>query len=186
MISRNAGGHRGPNAGRFWRSTFHTPLGWMCLVGDGRTVARLVFGHRTSVAAVRGLGEPWRSRSVEGDGECGSDLRERLERYALGKPAAFDDVVVELGDATDFARRVWLACRAIPYGETRSYGQVAVAASSPRAARAVGNCMAANRIPLIIPCHRVVASGGGIGGFSAPGADRMKRRLLDMEQSSRQ
>jgi len=62
-----------------------------------------------------------------------------------------------------------------------TYGQLATRAGSPRSARAVGNVMASNRVPLIIPCHRVVAAGGALGGFSAPHGTRLKRRLLKLE-----
>ena len=72
-------------------------------------------------------------------------------------------------------------CRRIPYGRTMSYAELAAKAGSPNAARAVGNCMAGNRIPLIVPCHRVVCSDGRLGSYSAPGGTRMKRRLLDLE-----
>ena len=95
MTPRNARGHRVADPGRFWRSTFNTPLGWMSLIGAGPAVARLVFGHGTPAAAVEALGEPWRWGAVEGGGEYGSDIRERLERYASGEPAEFDDVIVK-------------------------------------------------------------------------------------------
>jgi methylated-DNA-[protein]-cysteine S-methyltransferase len=65
-----------------------------------------------------------------------------------------------------------------------TYGELAAKAGSPRAARAVGSCMARNRIPLVIPCHRVVPSGGRLGSFSAPGGSETKRRLIDMERQS--
>jgi methylated-DNA-[protein]-cysteine S-methyltransferase len=82
-------------------------------------------------------------------------------------------------DATPFARAVWQATAAIPYGETRTYGELARAAGSPGAARAVGGAMAKNPLPLVIPCHRVVGAGGRIGGFS-PGVS-LKRCLLAHE-----
>ena len=71
-----------------------------------------------------------------------------------------------------------------PVGTTLSYGQLAARAGSPRACRAVGNCIAGNKIPIVIPCHRVVLSGGGIGKYSAPGGARMKKRLLMIENPS--
>jgi methylated-DNA-[protein]-cysteine S-methyltransferase len=80
-----------------------------------------------------------------------------------------------------FAVAVVQAARRIPVGETRSYGQLAMAAGRPRAARAVGRVMARNRTPLLIPCHRVVGSGGKLGGFSAIDGLRMKERLLQLE-----
>ena len=93
----------------------------------------------------------------------------------------FRDVAVDPGALTPFWEVVVRQCREIPYGRTMSYGQLAARAQSPRAARAVGNCMARNRIPLIIPCHRVIAASGGPGPYSAPGGTAMKRRLLLLE-----
>ena len=81
--------------------------------------------------------------------------------------------------ATAFRRRVWEALRRIPAGETRSYGQIAEAVGAPRAARAVGTACATNPVPIVVPCHRVLASGGGLGGYSG-GLDR-KRQLLGAE-----
>ena len=105
----------------------------------------------------------------------------RLQAYASGARDDFCDVPVELGPLTEFQRRVVQHCRRIPPGKTLSYGQLAAKAGFAGAARAVGNCLAANRIPLVIPCHRVIAAGGGLGGYSAAGGIRLKRRLLDLE-----
>jgi methylated-DNA-[protein]-cysteine S-methyltransferase len=109
---------------------------------------------------------------------------ERLRRYAEGEPVDLHDVPVAVDHLSAFQRRVVKACRAIPAGERRTYGQLAAAAGSPGAARAVGQVMATNRVPLVVPCHRVVASGGGLGGFSAPQGLTMKRRLLSLEETS--
>jgi methylated-DNA-[protein]-cysteine S-methyltransferase len=106
---------------------------------------------------------------------------ERLERYAAGDEVTFGDVAVDERHLTHFGRRVAQACRRIPAGQTRSYGELAAACGSPGAARAVGQVMAKNRYPLVVPCHRVLAAGGLLGGFSAPQGLAMKRRLLAME-----
>ncbi len=81
---------------------------------------------------------------------------------------------------TPFQEQVWAALRAIPYGETRSYGDVARAMGRPRAVRAVAQACGANPVPLVVPCHRVVRSDGGLGGFRGGGVER-KRALLAME-----
>ncbi len=108
-------------------------------------------------------------------------LEQRLQGYAAGRREPLDEIPLDLSRCTPFQRRVLQACREIPYGQVRTYAELAVAAGSPRAARAVGNVMARNRLPLLIPCHRVVASQGGLGGFSARSGLSMKRRLLQME-----
>jgi O-6-methylguanine DNA methyltransferase len=112
------------------------------------------------------------------------DVLDRLVAFLDGQPVAFDDVPLALDHLSPFQQRVVVACRAIPYGATRTYGELAAAAGSPGAARAVGQVMAGNRMPLVVPCHRVLAAGGRIGGFSAPQGLNLKRRLLALESSA--
>ena len=83
-----------------------------------------------------------------------------------------------------FQRQVLQAVAAIPYAETRTYGQIAAASGHPRAARAVGQAVARNPMPLVIPCHRVVAANGSLGGYSGPGGLTTKARLLALEQGA--
>jgi methylated-DNA-[protein]-cysteine S-methyltransferase len=159
---------------------FSSRLGWMALVGGGDGAVRaLTFARRSAETAVAAL--PAELIVYARTGPWNRPLLRRLAAYAAGEPVDFRDVPVDPGPLADFARRVLAQCRGIPYGQTRTYGQLAAAAGSPRAARAVGNCMAANRIPLIVPCHRVVCANGEIGSFSAPGGAATKRRLLAME-----
>lgn len=158
---------------------FPSRLGWMALVGAGDTLRRLTFGHRSGTHAVAALGPIVLQHSRRG--RWNEALVGRLKAYAAGTPVDFRDVRVDLSDLRPFQQRVIRHCRQIPYGKTLSYGQLAAKAGSPRAARAVGNCMAANRIPLIIPCHRVIPANGRVGGFSAPGGAKTKRRLLALE-----
>jgi methylated-DNA-[protein]-cysteine S-methyltransferase len=84
----------------------------------------------------------------------------------------------------EFERAVYEAARRIPAGSTRTYGELAAEAANPRAARAVGVAMAGNPFPIIVPCHRVLAAGGGFGGFSARGGLAAKARLLQIERAS--
>ena len=156
-------------------SIFLTEIGWCGLVGSGRMVHRLTIGH-ASVQSVRDdFGESL------GEADWYPELRRRLQKYALGEPVDFDDIEVDHWPGTEFQRRVIDATRGIGYGETLSYADIAARAGRPGAARAVGNVMASNRVPILIPCHRVVASGGRLGGFSAPQGVGLKRRLLEME-----
>jgi O-6-methylguanine DNA methyltransferase len=104
--------------------------------------------------------------------------------YFDARPVAFDDVTLALDHLSPFQQRVIAACRAIGYGATRSYGEVAALAGSPGAARAVGQVMAGNRMPLVVPCHRVLAAGGKLGGFSAPQGLNLKRHLLALESQA--
>jgi len=164
-------------------AVFPSELGWIALVGAGELLCRLSFGHRGPDAAVAALGPGLVEAAVEAavEGEWEPGLIDRLRAYAAGEPVDFGDVAIDQRHLSPFARRVIHCCRRIPYGRTMSYGDLAAAAGSPRAARAVGNCMAGNRTPLVVPCHRVVAAHGRLGRFSAPGGTRTKRRLLAME-----
>jgi methylated-DNA-[protein]-cysteine S-methyltransferase len=120
--------------------------------------------------------------SVE-DEDLGADVLDRLVQYAAGDPVDFGDIAVSTDHLSPFQQRVVRACRAIGRGQTRTYGELAAAAGSPGAARAVGQVMAGNRAPLVVPCHRVVGASGSLGGFSAPQGVAMKRRLLMMESA---
>jgi len=104
-----------------------------------------------------------------------------IQSYFEGERVKFT-MPLDLFPATPFAQKVYAALRKIPYGRTATYAEVAAAVGSPRACRAVGGANARNRIPLIIPCHRVVAANGRPGGFSAPGGVATKLRLLDLER----
>ena len=102
----------------------------------------------------------------------------RIRDYFRGKPVDFGDKL-DLSAGTEFQKKVWSNCRDIPYGQTRSYGWIAARVGKPGASRAVGNALSKNPIPIIIPCHRVLAADGGIGGFS--GGLPAKRNLLKLE-----
>lgn len=110
-----------------------------------------------------------------------ANLAERLRAYFDGHKAAFLDEL-DLSGATQFQRQVWEATRLIPYGETRSYLWVAARINRPGAVRAVGQALSRNPLPVIIPCHRVIASDGGPGGFS--GGTEMKQYLLTLEATA--
>jgi methylated-DNA-[protein]-cysteine S-methyltransferase len=153
----------------------------MALVGSGSVLWQLTFGHQSPQAAVRALDAGLIAGAKHGT--WNARLVGLLKAYAAGKRVDFSSVQVECGPLTEFQRRVLAACRAIPHGQTRTYGQLAASAGSPRAARAVGNVMAANRIPLVVPCHRVVPRSGGLGRYSAPGGVRTKLRLLETESA---
>ena len=105
-----------------------------------------------------------------------------LEAYFRGDgrlPAGFLNVLLDNAGISGFTRRVLEVVAGIPYGETRSYGEVASAAGSPRSARAVGNVMAGNPFPVLVPCHRVIRSTGDAGGFG--GGGQLKVWMLEME-----
>ena len=158
---------------------FPSSLGWMAAVHSDRILTRLAFGHPDPDAAASALDtQPARKARLD---DWERQLIARLQAYACGKTQDFGDLAVDYGPLSRFQRRVYRRCRRIPYGRTLTYGRLAVLAGSPRAARAVGSCMARNPVPLVVPCHRVVRSGGELGGYSAPGGTRLKQRLLELE-----
>ena len=109
------------------------------------------------------------------------EIIRRVRQHLEGAAQDFRDVIVELGTIGEFAARVYQATREIPAGQTATYGELARALGQPGSARAVGQALGKNPIPLIIPCHRVLAAGGKPGGFSAYGGRATKAKMLAIE-----
>lgn len=165
-------------------SCFRTSLGWVGLVVSDGGVEALSFGHARRDRVQQRLANVLRvdslplTRSPEGPL---LDFIEKLQRYAAGEQVDLSEIPTVDSDRTPFQQRVIRRLKRVGYGETMTYAELAASAGSPRAARAVGSVMARNRVPLIIPCHRVLAAGGRLGGFSAPHGLEMKQYLLRME-----
>ena len=107
---------------------------------------------------------------------------EAVKSYFAGERTDFSNVILDLAGQDEFFRRIYAAARQVGWGETTTYGALAnTLGAGPEAARDVGQAMARNPVALIIPCHRVLAAGGKIGGFSAPGGAASKRRMLELE-----
>ncbi len=140
---------------------FRSPIGLIRLCG-GDTLTRIDLCAEGAVTA--------------SPDELFTEAERQILEYLDGKRQAFDLPFALSG--TPFQLSIWNAARLVPYGETITYGELARLSGSPRAARAVGNALGANPLPLIVPCHRIVAA-GGIGGFSF-GVD-IKRSLLRLE-----
>jgi methylated-DNA-[protein]-cysteine S-methyltransferase len=105
-----------------------------------------------------------------------------VRRYFAGEKVDFSRVKLDLGSQENFFRQIYAAARQLAWGETSTYGTIAKAlGAGPEAAREVGQAMAKNPVALIIPCHRVLAAGGKIGGFSAPGGSHSKAKMLELE-----
>jgi methylated-DNA-[protein]-cysteine S-methyltransferase len=111
-----------------------------------------------------------------------ASLISEIKRYFDGEKVDFSAVPLDMGSQDPFFARVYAEVRKLGWGETTTYGAVAkVLGAEPQAARDVGQAMASNPIPLIVPCHRVLAAGGKIGGFSAPGGSSSKPKMLEIE-----
>ena len=106
---------------------------------------------------------------------------ENIVALLCGELSDLSAIELDMEDVAPFHRRVYEVARAIPPGRTLAYGEVAARAGAPGAARAVGQALGHNPFPIIVPCHRVVAAGGKIGGFSAHGGTATKRRMLAIE-----
>jgi len=146
-----------------------TPIGPLALTAGPAGLARIDFGPVASVI----------------DPGDGSDARahlaqaaDELEDYFAGRRTVFG-VALDRSSRRGFAGDVLAALETVPYGETVSYGELAGMAGRPRASRSVGTTMATNPLPLVVPCHRVIAAGGALGGYG-PGPE-LKVQLLELE-----
>lgn len=107
--------------------------------------------------------------------------RDGIVGLLSGRGDDLGDVVLDDSGVPEFDRRVYAAARAIPVGETATYGDIAAAIGEPAQARAVGQALGRNPFPLVVPCHRVVGADGRLTGFSAPGGVATKVRILELE-----
>jgi methylated-DNA-[protein]-cysteine S-methyltransferase len=155
-----------------------TPLGWVAIAASDRGLYGVTLPAADRAAALGRLELELGPAPVGRDEEHGA-----LEaiRAFLGGSRRSLDLPLDLRRGTAFQREVWAATRTIPYGETRSYKWVAEEIGRPAAARAVGQALGSNPLALVVPCHRVIGSDGGLTGFGSAGLP-MKRRLLDLER----
>jgi methylated-DNA-[protein]-cysteine S-methyltransferase len=110
------------------------------------------------------------------------ELQQQITAYFEGACVDFNlDIPIDFNGLGSFSHKVLTTCRNIKFGQTISYSELAKKAGRPAASRAVGNALAKNPMPLIIPCHRVFRTDGKMGGFSAPGGVSLKRRMLNLE-----
>jgi methylated-DNA-[protein]-cysteine S-methyltransferase len=154
-------------------------MGWIGLAGTEGGLRRLCLKPTLS-EVMEDLGEDFSQATA--DPEAFTGEQDCLARFFDGDTGALDRIVLDLSNCPPFFGAAWKACRRIPPGETRSYAWLAAAAGRPRAARAAGQAMARNPWALIIPCHRVIGSDGGLHGYGAGGL-KIKARLLEMERA---
>ena len=146
---------------------FDSPVGRLRLRSDGRHLTAVEFENRQSDA----------TGGVEGSDAVLSECIRQLTEYFSGDRHNFDLPLATGG--TDFQQRVWRALTRIPYGELRSYRDIADSLDNPKAVRAVGAANGRNPIPIVVPCHRVIGSDGSLTGFA--GGIAVKRALLEFE-----
>jgi len=157
---------------------FQTDLGWIGVVGSEKGISRVILpleSKRLLLDRIASYG----CRLENHGSDYLSDVVNRLNRYLNGQSVEFKDKL-DLDGASDFERAVWRVVRSISRGQTRSYTWVAKELGLPKAARAVGQAVGRNHVPIIVPCHRVIREDGSLGGFG--GGLKLKRYLLHLEQ----
>jgi methylated-DNA-[protein]-cysteine S-methyltransferase len=156
---------------------FNTAAGWVGLLGSPAGLKRTTLPQSSRKKVITALGV---SATESNQTQIYfKDYVKRLKEYFTGQCVEFPDKL-DLHGATNFQRKVWKATQRIPYGETRSYAWIARQVRKPDAARAVGQALGKNPLPVVVPCHRVIASNGNLGGFG--GGVEMKKRLLALEK----
>jgi methylated-DNA-[protein]-cysteine S-methyltransferase len=164
---------------------FDTAIGRCALVWRGSAVVGAALPDDSDARMRSAL----RRRFPDADEQTPSGpVNQAIEAVRLllsGVPEDCSGIAVDLGALPDFERSVLEAARAIPPGETRTYGDIAAAIGAPGAARAVGRALGRNPVPIIVPCHRVRAADGKSGGFSAPGGAATKLKMLEIEGARR-
>ncbi len=156
---------------------FPTDFGWYAAVVSPKGL-RFSSMRPSPDEAVEGL--TIQMRGAVHDQEAVREVREGVMDFFAGDRSSLDSIPLDLEGAPTFHRAAWTACRLIPLGETRSYAWVAAQAGRPGAYRAAGQAMARNRVPVVVPCHRVIGSNGGLHGYGAGGLV-VKERLLKAE-----
>jgi methylated-DNA-[protein]-cysteine S-methyltransferase len=161
-------------------SSFRSPIGLLWLACSRRGLKALdLRGDRSRILLK--FGDPQGTNVVEEETDLHREAFRQLAEYFQGMRRSFQ-LPLDL-DGSPFQLKVWSALLEIPYGETRSYGEVAASVGVPRAARAVGQANGRNPLPIVVPCHRVIAADGSLGGFGS-GLD-IKRMLLELESGGR-
>jgi methylated-DNA-[protein]-cysteine S-methyltransferase len=159
---------------KLFTDTFRTPFGdFSIAVTESGALAATTFGHRAALQTRA----PAKCHLIDAT-SLGRGVREQILAYFAGERRDFNLALAP--DGTEFQQSVWAALQQIPFGETRTYGQLATQLGNPAASRAVGRANATNPICLIVPCHRVIGADGSLTGF-AFGED-LKRRLLEHER----
>ena len=160
-------------------TVFDTKLGWMAIAASEGGLVRLTLPQPAADKAMVLISDLLPKATAN----TGSfrDVIARIERYLDGEQVEFPDPL-DLSQWTEFQRQVWRLVSTVPYGQTRTYAWVAEQLGRPGSVRAVGQALARNPLPIIIPCHRIVGSSGKLVGFS--GDLELKKRLLALEAAS--
>jgi len=160
---------------------FDTSLGLCAIVWDARGIAGTQLPESGRGAAVRRLQRRFPDAHNSPPPPAIVAAMARIEAVLAGAEDDFDDLTLDWRRVSAFERAVYLEARAIPRGRTMTYGALAERLGDPGQARAVGQALGRNPWPIVVPCHRITAADGGMGGFSAPGGRATKLKLLELE-----
>jgi methylated-DNA-[protein]-cysteine S-methyltransferase len=162
---------------------FDTPLGPCGVAWNGRGLAAVQLPEKDRATTERKLAAKCASDGRAEPPAWVQSLISDIQSYMAGQPVDFSGVTVDLSGLDDHRRRLYEALREIGFGRTTTYGELArtLGATDWEGARDVGDAMGHNRMPIVIPCHRVLAAGGKLGGFSAYGGVSTKKKLLALE-----
>ena len=160
-------------------TTFYSPIGEIYIAAVKEGVVKISFSIE-SPQELEKYCQKYLGSGVREGSEYTRDAKQQILKYLEGKSQSLDFPVIHLN--SPFRKKVLEAERNIPYGETRSYGEVAKMVNNPRASRAVGSANAGNPLPLYFPCHRIISSNGSLGGYG--GGFGVKKYLLDLESKS--
>jgi len=161
-------------------TVFQTNQGWMGILASKAGILAATLPQTTRQMAFDLLGEKVKQADFSPDAL--NSLTQRFQDYYSGKKTAFPDAL-DFSGATEFQKQVWQAAQLIPHGETRSYGWIAKQIGNPRSARAVGQALGKNPFLIVVPCHRVIAGDGTLGGFGC--GLPAKQKLLKLEQGKK-
>lgn len=161
---------------------FETASGFCAIAWSGAGITRFQLPTATDGAAERLLRRRLPDAARGAPSAEAAAAIDAATRYFAGEPVDFSSVTLDLAGQDPFFESIYAELRRVGWGRTTTYGALAKALGrGPEAARDVGQAMASNPVPLIIPCHRVLAAGGKVGGFSAPGGAASKLRMLALE-----
>jgi methylated-DNA-[protein]-cysteine S-methyltransferase len=165
-------------------TVFSTAIGDCGIVWNDAGVCGVQLPEVSPEATHERLLRSWPDASQATPTQAAQRAIDGMTALLSGTPDPMNDVVIDLAAVSDFRRGVYEIARTVGPGETITYGEIASRLRAPHAAREVGQAMGANPVPLIVPCHRVLAAGGKLGGFSARGGVTTKSRLLAIEGAS--
>lgn len=165
-------------------TVFPTAIGDCGIVWGERGVCGVQLPEATAAATRERLRRHWPDAEPGTPNAATSRAIDGITALLSGEPDGMEDVLIDLDGVSEFRRGVYDIARTVGPGDTITYGEIAHRLGSPGSAREVGQALGANPVPLIVPCHRVLAAGGKLGGFSARGGVTTKSRLLAIEGAS--